>query len=264
MPGYHLNGTVTSSASWSRARSSSTSVSAMISAPPRTKGTCGAQTAILMNAASARPRARDARLEVVDQPQRGRVEGALVVRERLDVPAHQLAQHRLRRRRRARRGRPGGAAGCGRPTPARAARPPRGRRCGRRAPPASPGAAPERRTSCFSCSKSAVRSVSVSEEIPARSPFSGWPSGIGGLYREGGIRSLRCGSGSASSRSSPARSAAPRHPRAGSARGLAEVGTLDYVALHTARRARSGRGTAGDCRAGVPATRAASGSACSR
>ena len=43
---------MTSSASCSRARSSATSVSAMISAPPRTKGTCGAQTAILM---SARP-----------------------------------------------------------------------------------------------------------------------------------------------------------------------------------------------------------------
>ena len=33
--------------------------------------------------------------EVVDQPQRDRVERALVVGDRLDVPAHQLAQHRL-------------------------------------------------------------------------------------------------------------------------------------------------------------------------
>ena len=41
---------------------------------------------------------RDALLEVVDQPQRRRVEGALVVRDRLHVPPHQLAQHCLRGR----------------------------------------------------------------------------------------------------------------------------------------------------------------------
>ena len=43
-PGYHLNGTVTRSASWSRSRSSSTSVSAKISAPPRANGTCVTRT----------------------------------------------------------------------------------------------------------------------------------------------------------------------------------------------------------------------------
>jgi hypothetical protein len=37
-------------------------------------------------------------LEVVDQPERSRVERALVVCERLDVPAHELAQDRLDRR----------------------------------------------------------------------------------------------------------------------------------------------------------------------
>ena len=37
-------------------------------------------------------------LEVVDQAKRGGVERPLVVRERLHVPAHQLAQHRLDRR----------------------------------------------------------------------------------------------------------------------------------------------------------------------
>src|SRR5438132_5539193 len=46
-PGYHLYGMVTRSTSWSRARSSDTRSSAKISAPPRSKGTCGAQTAIL-------------------------------------------------------------------------------------------------------------------------------------------------------------------------------------------------------------------------
>src|SRR5438067_2343911 len=46
-PGYHLYGTVTRSTSWSRARSSDTRSSAKISAPPRSKGTCGAHTAIL-------------------------------------------------------------------------------------------------------------------------------------------------------------------------------------------------------------------------
>ncbi len=39
-------------------------------------------------------------------------------------------------------------------------------------PPASPGAAPERRTSCFSCSKRAATSTSPFDEIPASSPFS--------------------------------------------------------------------------------------------
>ncbi len=39
----------------------------------------------------------DLLLQVVDEPQRGRVEGALVVGERLDVPAHHLAQHGLDR-----------------------------------------------------------------------------------------------------------------------------------------------------------------------
>ena len=46
--GYHLNGTVTRSASWPRSRSSSVSRSARISAPPRANGTCGEQTAILI------------------------------------------------------------------------------------------------------------------------------------------------------------------------------------------------------------------------
>ena len=90
---------------------------------------------------------RDPRLEVVDQPQRGRVEGALVVGERLDVPAHQLAQHRLRGR--AETAADAGAeaqraVGRDRPEPlglgARGA-------AGRPRRPRSPGAAPERRTS---------------------------------------------------------------------------------------------------------------------
>ena len=38
---------------------------------------------------------RDALLEVVDQAERGGVERPLVVRERLDVPAHQLLEDRL-------------------------------------------------------------------------------------------------------------------------------------------------------------------------
>src|SRR5690349_17663626 len=46
-PGYHLYGTVTSSAWCSRSHSSETRSSAKISAPPRVNGTCGAQTAIL-------------------------------------------------------------------------------------------------------------------------------------------------------------------------------------------------------------------------
>ena len=45
-PGYHLNGTVTRSASCPCSRSSSTRRSAMISAPPRSNGTCGLTTAM--------------------------------------------------------------------------------------------------------------------------------------------------------------------------------------------------------------------------
>ncbi len=56
-PGYHLNGTVTSSASWPRSRSSSTRRSLRISAPPRMNGTWGRQTAILMCARRSRSRA---------------------------------------------------------------------------------------------------------------------------------------------------------------------------------------------------------------
>src|SRR6185295_9231573 len=42
--GYHLNGTLTSSASWPCTRSSATSSLTCDSAPPRTKGTCASQT----------------------------------------------------------------------------------------------------------------------------------------------------------------------------------------------------------------------------
>src|SRR6478736_5060741 len=37
----------------------------------------------------------DLLLQVVDEPERGGIERALVVREWLDVPPHQLAQHRF-------------------------------------------------------------------------------------------------------------------------------------------------------------------------
>ena len=50
----------------------------------------------------------------------------------------------------------------------------------------------------------------------------------------------------------------------GLARGLAEVGTLDYVAFTPPAAPERGRGSAGDARAGVPERRAASASACSR
>src|SRR5688572_30188474 len=102
-PGYHLNGTETRSASWPRARSSSTSSSVKISAPPRAKGTCGRRTAIRMCLAVLRGaelrqlalELRDALLQVVDQAERGGVEGPLVVGERLDVPAHHLLEDGL-------------------------------------------------------------------------------------------------------------------------------------------------------------------------
>src|SRR4029078_8583505 len=106
-PGYHLNGRETRSASWPRARSSVTSSSVKISARPRANGTCGRRTAIrirrLARVRGAMPRelrlqCSDPRLAAVDQTQRSGIEGALVVRERLDVPAHQLAQDGLDRR----------------------------------------------------------------------------------------------------------------------------------------------------------------------
>ena len=56
-PGYHLNGIVTRSASWPRARSSCVEPSAKISAPPRANGTCGRQTRILICARRSRSRA---------------------------------------------------------------------------------------------------------------------------------------------------------------------------------------------------------------
>ena len=102
-PGYHLKGTETRSASWSRARSSSTSRSVKISAPPRANGTCGRSTAILMSgacgvASSSASQTVDLLLEVVDQAKRCGVERALVVCERLDVPTHELPQNGLDRR----------------------------------------------------------------------------------------------------------------------------------------------------------------------
>ena len=48
-PGYHLNGIVTSSASCPRVLQLEDERLREISAPPRTNGTCGAQTAILMS-----------------------------------------------------------------------------------------------------------------------------------------------------------------------------------------------------------------------
>src|SRR5438093_3314360 len=118
VPGYHLNGTVTRSVSCPRPRSSSTSRSAKISAPPRTNGTCGAHTAILIGRArstlagqshrlrrrSRRVRLAEAAFELLDlalllveHAQNRGVERPLVVCERLDVPPHELAKHRLHR-----------------------------------------------------------------------------------------------------------------------------------------------------------------------
>src|SRR5712691_1674987 len=57
-PGYHLNGTLRSSASCPRARSSSTSWSVKISTPPRANGTCGRHTAILILAPLDAPGSR--------------------------------------------------------------------------------------------------------------------------------------------------------------------------------------------------------------
>ena len=53
VPGYHLKGTVTSSASCPRSRNAATRSSAISSAPPRTNGTCGAQTATLIASRAA-------------------------------------------------------------------------------------------------------------------------------------------------------------------------------------------------------------------
>src|SRR5262245_35940129 len=133
VPGYHLKGTETRSASCPRARSSSTSRSVKISAPPRANGTCGLHTAILTLApleASSEALASRARLaahrlelglqpvdlllEVVDEPKRRRVERPLVVRQRLDIPAHELAEDGLDRR--------ADAAADARPEPQRAVR----------------------------------------------------------------------------------------------------------------------------------------------
>ena len=70
--------------------------SAKISAPPRTNGTCGAQTAILTVGVSPSSRAT-LRLEVVEELQDGVVERPLLDGERLDVPAHQAAERVLDR-----------------------------------------------------------------------------------------------------------------------------------------------------------------------
>ena len=102
-PGYHLNGTVTLSASWPRTRSSSTRASLKISAPPRANGTWGLTTAIRIVALVLRVAKHrhlclepvDLLLQVVDQAKRSSVERALVVRKRLDVPTHRLPQNRL-------------------------------------------------------------------------------------------------------------------------------------------------------------------------
>ena len=104
-------------------------------------------------------------LEVVDQPQRGRVERALVVGDGLDVPAHQLAQHRL-----------DGRADAAAEARAQAQRTvsgdrpePLGLGASRVAIVAraqAPGAAPDRRTSSFSCSRRAATSTGSLDEIP--------------------------------------------------------------------------------------------------
>src|SRR4051794_9915189 len=103
VPGYHLKGMLTVSASWPRARSSATRASAISSAPPRTNGTCGLQTAILTRAAPVGATSgaswplepADALVEVVDQLQHRVVERTLVGHRRLDVPAHQPAKDEL-------------------------------------------------------------------------------------------------------------------------------------------------------------------------
>src|SRR4051794_4918257 len=108
VPGYHLNGIVTSSASCPRSPSASTRSSAISSAPPRTNGTWGAQTATLMSPSAPRAgpavggassgfEALDALVEVVDQLQHRVVERALIGECGLDVPPHETAQERLHR-----------------------------------------------------------------------------------------------------------------------------------------------------------------------
>ena len=252
MPGYHLNGTVTSSASCSRARSSSTSVSAMISAPPRTNGTCGAHTAILMSAASARPRAAATR---ASRSSISRSAAALKERwsyasgstyQRISLRSTALAGVERPPRTPGRRRRPRSAeTGQSRSASARAA-------LRSSAPPASPGAAPERRTSCFSCSKSAARSVSCWEEIPARSPFSAGAVGHRTIVPGSRDRLLP-----------DAGRAQPPHarPRRGRRRGdvgararprTRRRGDARLRRLHAAGRSGSRRGPARDRRAGVP------------
>ena len=74
------------------------------SSSPATRAAAGRAAEELERVTLRQPRAQlglelaQAAPPVVDQPQRGRVERALVVGERLDVPAHQLPQHRLDRR----------------------------------------------------------------------------------------------------------------------------------------------------------------------
>ena len=118
-------------------------------------------------------------LEIVDQPQRGGLERALVVGERLDVPPHQPAQYGLDRRAEttAHAG-PQPQRAVGRDGPSRSA----SSRAASRSPgPAAPapGSAPERRISSLSEAKSDSTSTGSVAEIPADSAFSGSPSGTG-------------------------------------------------------------------------------------
>ena len=167
-----------------RARSSSTSRSVKISAPPRANGTCGRGRRFSLLRARRLElglEAIDLLLEVVDQPQRSSVERPLVVGQRLDVPAHELAQHGLD-------GRPDASADT-RAKPERAIRGdgPEALGLGARNPPLvlaaapAPGSAPERRTSSRSARKSSSTSTGELGRNPCRIAIFGVVRGHRGI-----------------------------------------------------------------------------------
>ena len=147
----------------------------MISAPPRRRAPAAGRRRSSSAAVASPfvlelgPQRIHLPLQVVDQAQRNRVERALVVGNRLDIPAHELAQDALDRRPEPTpdtRPQTQRAIGRDRPEPFGlvAERPPVGR------PEPPPGSAPDRRTSSRSRSSSAATSTGL--DAPRRSAKS--------------------------------------------------------------------------------------------